>query len=426
MKLNSAKCKNHSGDEPMSSHGGGQSRRRFMANSAFGAGAAALSAGLAPRTVLGANDRVRVGAMGTGGRCRGLLNHLKKLPGNEIVALADVYEPNLLRASEAVGAGAKQYKDYRAILDDKEIDAVVIGSPDHWHKQMTVDAVSAGKDVYVEKPVTHKLEEGAELVRAVEASKCVVQTGTQQRSWEHFRLGKEIVDAGKLGQINFVRAWWYQNYAAAARPKTLQFDKLDRRAWLGPAPEQELTPMKVAWWRWYWDFGGGALTDLMTHWIDVVHWYMGTPAPLAAMTSGQKYILEWDCPDTVTCVLDYPKNYSVTYTGSMASNLEDGGLEIRGVKGMMKVDRNRLAFYAENGELIGRYDSTEPEILIRSRGDGTIDHLKNFLDCVRSRETPSAPVRVGVDAARAAHLGNLALRKQRRVKWDARQAQVES
>lgn len=410
----------------MSAHSGARSRRRFITESALGAGAAALSVGLAPYTVLGANDRIRVGAIGTGGRLRGLLNILKKLPGNEIVALCDVYEPNLLRAAEAVGAGAKRYTDYRALLDDKEIDAVVIGSPDHWHQRMTIDAVSAGKDVYVEKPVTHALEEGAQLIRAIEASGRVVQTGTQQRSWEHFKLGKQIIDSGKLGRINFVRAWWFQNYAADNGPKKLQADKLDRKAWLGSAPDQELTPMKFWWWRWYWDFGGGALTDLMTHWIDVVHWYLGTPAPVAAMTSGQRYILEWECPDTITCVLDYPQGYSVTYTGSMASNIDDGGLEIRGVKGTMKLDRSQLAVYAESGELIGRLGTYEPEILIRSRADGTIDHLKNFLDCVRSRQTPNADIRVGVEAARAAHLGNLSLKQQRRVRWNARQERVES
>jgi predicted dehydrogenase len=138
----------------------------------------------------------------------------------EIVALCDVYEPRLLEAAE-IAPQAKQYRDYRALLDDKNVDAVLIGSPDHWHAKMTIDAVKAGKDVYVEKPVTHKLEEGAELVRTVEAAKRVVQTGTQQRSWEHYIIGKQLVDAGKLGQITFVRAWWFQNYAVRRLPRNM-------------------------------------------------------------------------------------------------------------------------------------------------------------------------------------------------------------
>ncbi|HVF29065.1 MAG TPA: Gfo/Idh/MocA family oxidoreductase, partial [Pyrinomonadaceae bacterium] len=184
--------------KPPSQSNNAVSRRRFLKyTTTAGVGAAIITrAGLTPPKVLGANDRVRLGAIGTGGRCRGLMSQLKKLPGNELVAVSDVYEPNLLRAANLVGPNVRQHRDYRALLDSKEIDAVVIGSPDHWHKQMTIDAVRVGKDVYVEKPVSHSLEEGIELVRVVEASKRVVQTGTQQRSWEHFIRGKELIDAG--------------------------------------------------------------------------------------------------------------------------------------------------------------------------------------------------------------------------------------
>ena len=409
----------------MSLRKGVVARRRFLQSSASGVGALALFSGLAPSRVFGANDRIRLGAIGTGGRCRGLMGLLKKLPGNELVAVSDVYEPNLLRAVEVAGSAVRQYRDYCALLDNKEIDAVVVGSPDHWHKQMTIDAVQAGKDVYVEKPVSHSIEEGAELVRVVEASGRVVQTGTQQRSWEHFIIGKQFIDSGKLGQIAFIRAWWFQNYAARGAPKAFSPEKLDWKAWLGPAPDQAITPMKFYWWRWFWDFGGGALTDLMTHWIDVVHWYMGTPAPLSALTSGQRYILAWECPDTITSVLDYPKNYSVTYHSAMSSNIDDGGMEIRGTKATMKLDREQLAIYAENGELIGRKGAVEPEILIRSGGEGTLDHLRNFLDCVRSRQRPTAHIRVAHEAARAAHLGNLSLQQQRRIRWNAQKERVE-
>ena len=149
--------------------------------------------------------------IGTGGRARGLMNQLKRLPGNEMVAVCDVYEPRLLQAAEIAGPAAAKVADYRRILDDREIDAVVIGTPDHWHKTITLDAVAAGKDVYVEKPVSHTIAEGAEMVKAVEASKQIVQTGTQQRSWDHWVLGKQIVDSGRLGQITFVQTYWYQH-----------------------------------------------------------------------------------------------------------------------------------------------------------------------------------------------------------------------
>jgi predicted dehydrogenase len=407
----------------MKNHNNAIHRRKFLKGTA----AVALS-GLASDKVLGANDRIRLGAIGVGGRSRKTLIPIhQNQPDTEFAAVCDVYEPHLLRTASETGLkNVKQARDYRAILDDKSIDAVIIGAPDHWHARMVSDAVAAGKDVYVEKPVTHSLEEGNDLIRAVESSKRVVQTGTQQRSWPHFIEGKRIIDSGKLGKITFVRMWWFQNYAAGGSPTKLALDKLDQKMWLGKAPEQPITPIKFFWWRWFWDFGGGALTDLMTHWIDVAHWYMDVAAPASVVTSGNRYALDWECPDTITCALDYPKNFSVTYHGTMASSVDDGGLEIRGTKGTMKLDRSHLAVYPEGGALIGKLGQMKPETLILSRDDGTVAHVRNFLDCVKSRKTPTANIRVAVEAARASHLGNLALKQDRRVRWNAQQERIES
>ncbi|MEO8078450.1 MAG: Gfo/Idh/MocA family oxidoreductase, partial [Acidobacteriota bacterium] len=146
----------------------------------------ALSARLAGASAQGANNRIRIGVIGTGGRARGLMGLLKRLPGNEMVAVCDVYEPRMLQAAEIAAPAAAKLADYRRILDDRQIDAVVIGAPDHWHKTIALDAVAAGKDVYVEKPVSHTIAEGAEMVKVIEASKQIVQTGTQQRSWDHW------------------------------------------------------------------------------------------------------------------------------------------------------------------------------------------------------------------------------------------------
>ena len=257
-------------------------RRTFFA----AASGLALGTRMATAKTQGANDRVRVGVIGTGGRARGLMNHLKRLPGNELVAVCDVYEPRMLQAAEIGGASVTKVADYRRILDDRGIDAVVIGTPDHWHKTITLDAVAAGKDVYVEKPVSHTIAEGAEMVKVIEASKQIVQTGTQQRSWEHWVLGKEIIDSGRLGQITFVQTYWYQ-HARAGNYMPVAMDKLDWARWLGPAADQPFRPERFYQWRHYWDFGGGCLTDLMTHWIDVVHWYMDVDArrPPATITT---------------------------------------------------------------------------------------------------------------------------------------------
>ena len=400
-----------------------QNRRRFLRETT----AALAGTALASSRVLGANDRIRLGAIGTGGRARkSLIPIHKNQPDTEIVALCDVYEPNLLRTvTEDDLPKARQLRDYRAILDDKSIDAVVIGTPDHWHARLVREAVAAGKDVYVEKPVTHTLDEGAELIRAVEASGRIVQIGMQQRSWAHFIEGKQLLDAGRLGQVTAVRMWWYQNYAASGHSSKLALDKLDRKMWLGKAPAQEITPIKFYWWRWFWDFGGGALTDLMCHWIDVVQWYLNAPAPTSALAAGNRFVLDWECPDTITCVLDYPQKFSATYTGTMVSSIEDGGLEIRGTKAAMKLNRAQLAIYNEDGPSRGRELPAPPDTLLASKGDGTVSHIRNFLDCVRSRKAPNAGIRVAVEAARAAHLGNLALRRDRRVRWNDSQARVE-
>jgi predicted dehydrogenase len=398
-------------------------RRRFLKTSA--AAGLVLGTRLAPATVLGANDQVRIGIIGTGGRARGLMNLLKSLPGNQMVAVCDVYEPRQLQAQEISGSSAARHGEYRRILDNKEIDAVLIGSPDHWHKQMTLDAVAAGKDVYVEKPVSHSIEEGAEMVRVIESSKQVVQTGTQQRSWEHWILGKQLIDSGKLGQITFIQTYWYQHPRTGSYPE-VEMGKLDWKRWLGPAPDQPYRPERFFQWRHFWDFGGGVLTDLLTHWIDVVQWYMGTPAPLTAVTTAHNYSIKiWELPDTITTTLEYAKDFMVTHTGTYVSRIDDGGLDFRGDKGTLKIDRDRLAFYNEDSRNLPGTTTPEPEILVKSVGDGTRTHLKNWLDCIRSRKSPSANIRVAHEAARTSHIANLAMKMNRRVRWNDSDQKVE-
>lgn len=205
---------------------------------------------------MGANERVRVGAIGTGGRMRELLSCLAKAGGNELVAVCDVYEPHRQSAREKFAPGAQEYVDHRQVLDRKDIDAVVIAAPDHWHVTMTIDAVAAGKDVYIEKPVTHTLEEGPKLEKAVRDSGRIVQCGMQQRSWEHFRTAAEMIGAGKLGKITLIRTYWFQNYLKRGPRPQIDTSKLDWKRWLGSAPDQAFDVDRFTTWRWYWDFGG--------------------------------------------------------------------------------------------------------------------------------------------------------------------------
>jgi predicted dehydrogenase len=387
-----------------------------------GAGGAALTA-LSYRRVLGANDRIRIGVIGTGQRALSLMRRLKELPGNEQVLICDVYQPRLEEASALLEGRAKQLRDHRAVLDSRDIDAVVIGSPQHWHKQMLLDALQAGKDTFLEKAVSHSIDEGVEMVKAVEGSKRVVQTGTQQRSWGHYIQGAELVRAGKVGEIRYINAYWYQNSTNRKYPEWKP-DQLDWKRFTGSAKQ-----LPVSWdhyykWRWFWNFGGGPICELLTHWIDVVHWYTGTTAPTQVYTRGARFLSKYDVPDTSTSVLDYP-GFQVSFLHHAGSKIDDGGIDFRGSKGTLKVSRARLQFFPETGTNVPGTLTPPPEIDVRSPKDGTLSHLENFLECVRSRKTPTAPMRVAHEAARVSHLCNLSFRQNAPVKWNPERSKAE-
>ena len=379
---------------------------------------AALSATAAAQTrVIGANDRIRLGAIGTGGRCQGLLNFANQVGGCEIVAVCDAYEVRRAQAREKLAPQAREYVEYREVLERNDIDAVVIGAPDHWHVPMSIDAVRAGKDVYVEKPVTHTIEEGSQLIQAVEESGRILQAGYQQRSWDIFQMGRELVKSGRLGQVTMAESHWYQDYIRNFGKLTpVDTSKLDWKRFLGNAKEQPYEQRRFQQWRWYWDFGGGALTDLHSHWGDVIHWYTGEDKAIEAVALGSKlYHKSWDCPDTVSAAWRYP-SYNATYNGTMTGHLEGGTLVFRGTDGMLKITRQGLALYPEGVLRPEQTQYPEPVVTAAARGDGTLDHMRNFLDCVRSRKKPNADVRSAVASAEAAHRANLALRKVEVVK----------
>ena len=379
---------------------------------------AALTAASYSR-VLGANDRVQVAGLGTGGRCRYLLQTAVK-QNIQITALCDIYGPNVQRVREELAPGAAVHTDYRRMLEGKEFDAVFIGSPDHWHVPMTMDAVRAGKDVYVEKPISHTIEEGEALLKLMTVSNQVVQVGYQQRSWEHFKQAREVVASGRLGKVSLVLASWYQAFYKAAfapeyggtdKPPLVDADKLDWKQFLGSAREQPFDPWRFRNWRWFWDFGGGHLTDLYSHYGDVIHWYMGVDTPRSVVAMGSRALIpRFECPDTITAAYNYPGDLSVTYTGSLEGSLDGGTIYFRGTEAMMKINRDGFAVYPEGVVPMEKTQYPEPILQARSLKDGTIDHIANFLECVRTRKKPNSPPETAVPMARAAHRGNIAYR----------------
>ncbi len=201
---------------------------------------------------------------------------------------------------------------------------------------------------------------------------------------------------------------------------------MDWKKFLGNAPDQPFTVEKFVLWRFFWDFGGGILTDLLTHWIDVIQWYMGQSAPKAATVTGELYLMKWQAPDTITAVYEFPGDFTVTFTGALNGSIDDGGIEFRGTEATLKVDREHLAVYPEGVKSVPGSNAPEPEILLRAEHDGTLDNVKNFLDCVRSRKTPNASIQAGFEAARTSWIGNIALKRGMKTVWEAAQGRIVS
>jgi predicted dehydrogenase len=373
------------------------------------AGMTALSAA----RVLGANDRVRVGLLGAGGRGTYVAGRAKEFGNADIAALADIYQPRIDNARKQLNPAITVDADYRALLDRKEIDAVIIGAPDHWHVPMTIAAVRAGKDVYVEKPLTHSVEEGRAVIDAVAQSGRIVQVGYQQRSYPHFQQARALIQGGRIGQVTQVLTWWNQNYAAAKRAE-IDVSKLEWKQFLGNACPREFEARRYTDWRWFWDYGGGTLTDLFSHWIDSVHWVMDDSVPVEVRGQGSKFNVDWfETPDTVSLALLYPKKFQVSYVSTMVTKMEDGGIIFRGTEGSLKLTRPFFEVYPESGPVDRRTYMTAPVEKVDSQRDGTVDHVLNWLDCVRTRKQPNATVASSVDAANAAHWGNEAIRSGR-------------
>jgi predicted dehydrogenase len=371
---------------------------------------------IASTRVLGANDTLRVGVIGAGGRMRNLLDAADKLGSYEIVSVSDVYGPHRDAVKERSNGTATTHVDYHEVLAT-DIDAVLIATPDHWHVRIAVDALAAGKDVYLEKPVTHSIEEGATLAHAVHSSKQILQCGMQQRSWSHFRNAVDLIQGGSLGRVVQVRTYWWQNYEKNWATKPIDTQLLDWKLWLGSAPDQPFSEEKYHRWRWFWNFGGGAMTDLFAHWIDVVHWAMKADQPTQAQMLADKYIFEkWECPDTIQAAFRYP-GFDVVYEGMMSSSIDDGGLEFRGTDATLKLTRSGMSLYRE-----GVSNQENPVLEEKSFRDGTTSHMENFFDCIKTRKEPNAPVEAGIAAARAGQIANLAYLGKGQLSWPPKRA----
>jgi predicted dehydrogenase len=371
--------------------------------------------------ILGANDRVTLGAIGVGDRGRHDMHLFISSGKVDVAAVCDVYAQQIdLAKREATNA--KTFSDHRKLLEMKEIDAVLIATPDHWHATCAIDALNAGKDVYVEKPLTRTIDEGPRIVKAARVNNRVCQVGMQQRSGKHYIAAKkEYIDGDKLGKITLARTWWHGNgYHLRKAPASLQTQpsNLDWAHFLGPVKWRDYDPQQYFNWRAYLDFGGGQVTDLFTHWIDVVHMFMGHDVPTSAVAAGGVYAYKdgRTAPDTINVLLEYPADYTATFEATLAPGITGAAVEFCGTKGRLYIDRGRYEF-REAGR------NAQPVVVQAERGEAggdalTQDHVNNFLECVRSRQRPNGDVLIGHRSAQASHLGNIAYVEKRRIDFD--------
>ena len=389
------------------------SRRTLLAGGAFTAASYSR--------ILGANNRATVGAIGVGDRGRHVMGLFQRTERVEVAAVCDVYAQQIDLALQQA-PGAKSYSDHRKLLEQRGIDAVLIATPDHWHAQTAIDALNAGKDVYVEKPLTLTIEEGPQIVKAARVNDRICQVGMQQRSGDHYlRAKREYFDTGRLGKITLARTWWHGNtYHLRRAPASLQTrpSNLDWGRFLGPLKWRDYDPQQYFNWRAYLDFGGGQVTDLFTHWIDVVHMMLGRDLPTSGVAAGGVYHYKdgRTAPDTINVLLEYGGELTATFEATLAPGIRGAAVEICGTEGRLWIDRSRFEFHAaERGAKPEVVLVPEPE---QKEDKLTLDHVRNFLDCVASRKLPNGDVLIGHRSAQASHLGNISYVQKRRLNFD--------
>jgi predicted dehydrogenase len=384
-------------------------------------GAGAITA-ISYSRVRGANDRIQLGVIGCGERGRHDMSQFQMNPSVDVTAVCDIYGEQIDKARQKA-PNARNFTDHRKLLEMKEVDAVLVATPDHWHAPIAVDALNSGRDVYVEKPLTLKIDEGPPIVKAARVNERICQVGMQQRSGIHYlRAKREYFDTGRLGKITLARTWWHGNtYHLRRAPASLQQkpSNLDWARYLGPLKWRDYDPQQYWNFRAYLDFGGGQVTDLFTHWIDVVHMFMGQEIPKSAVAAGGVYNYKdgRTAPDTINVLLEYPAEFTATFEATLAPGITGAAVEMCGTEGRLYIDREHYEFHPAG-------KNAKPTVVEAESHDMTLDHVNNFLACVRSRKLPNGDVLIGHRSAQASHLGNIAYVEKRRIDFDAQREEI--
>ncbi len=374
-----------------------------------------------------AGDAIRLGVIGVGGRGTFVMSVFQKNSGLDVAAICDVYEPNLERGISAAkrdGRAPRAYRNYQELLADKSVDAVLIATPEHWHHRMLLDALAAGKDVYIEKPLCQTPAQGVELVDAEKNSKQIIQVGMQRRSYDLYLEARKKVAAGTLGRVRMVRSSWLNNYLDGGKTPALE-GKLDWEQWQGPAPKRPFDPDRFRNWRYYRDYAGGILADQGAHVFDGIHMLMGAGYP-ESVTAAAGKPHRYDTPESVTASAEYPEDFlavfSINYAAMKYKPHNDQLTQLDGDKARLDIGRENWNLFLRGAEETAAA-SMESQL---GFAHATDLHVANFLECVRTRQRPTAPVALGFQAALVVQMANMSLKQGRRLRWNASARRVEA
>ncbi len=392
-----------------------QNRRHFMQNAVITS--AFISIG--SHSILGANDRIRMGGIGTGDRGKNRLHTAQRL-GAEIAALCDVNQLMLEHAQEVTGGKADLYEYHQELLERNDIDALVLATPDHWHEEIFIDAMEAGKDVYQEKPLSHTIEEGQRMVKSAKKSGGVVQIGNHRRSGTHWHEAYKAIREGAIGKVKWVRTYdcrdWSNGDPYQARGKNKDFfdeSKINWERFLGPAPSVPYSSDRASAWRWFWDYAGGLLTDIGAHNVDIALWMMDCYDIRSVTSNGGVYVLDfWQTPDVVHTTMD-TGNGLIDFSAVFVNGHDGYGHSIYGTDGTI-VQHHSDPFV----RMYSADNRNKPVTEWKMNDEGTA-HMQNFLDCVRSRKQTNSPIETANKVITACHLSNIAYREETKIKWDA-------
>lgn len=401
-------------------------RRDFLAASgALALGAPAIHA-------LGANEKLNIGLIGCGNRGRSIILECAKF-GHNIVAVADIaqfrQEFICARLAEVNQPRPRVYHSHRDLLDHHGLDAVVIATPDHHHKDQLIDAMRAGVHAYIEKPLSHSIAEGKEMVAAVREAKKIVQVGNQRHSGEHWARCRDVIQSPDFGDLVWVKVWDCRNWIKRdpfSPPSTFDSQQIRGVNWsgfLGKAPKRDFDPIRYWSWRWFWDYAGGLMTDIGAHQLDIVQWLGGDAVPRSAVANGGVYHFKhWETPDVVHGVWDYG-TFAATFAVEFVNGYDGVGATFYGTKMTLHAD-------AEGGNGIRVFETIDrPPADLKPKMqwkvvNETPMHVKNWLDAVKDNKDPSSPIELGHRVIAAAHLANIAYRTGKKVVWDAAREEV--